>query len=66
MINRFVQINNAEEPKEIVSANDDINNYLLHIETMGCGIKDMGGRPCEDFGCSSIIEIIELMELEAR
>ncbi len=66
MINRFVCLNNAEEPKEIVSANDDINGYLLHIETMACGIKDAGKRVCEDFGCESILETIELMEKEVE
>ena len=59
-IDRFVWTDNVK-PRTIISANDKINNHLLYIETMGCGIRNAGKKVCEDFGCESIIEIIELM-----
>lgn len=60
MIDRFVWTSN-EKPREIVSANDEINDYLLYIEIDGCGIRDAGTRVCEDFACESILNVVELM-----
>lgn len=64
-INRFVWASN-EKPREVLSANDEINDYLLYVEEMGCGIRDAGARVCEDFGCKSILDVIELMSKEAQ
>lgn len=58
MINRFT-ITDNKSPQEVVSVNDYINDILFWIEEYGCGIRGDKRRFCEDFGCSSVLKIIE-------
>lgn len=59
-VDRFVWTSSVN-PRETLSANDEINDMLLHISERGCGLRGPHNRVCEDFSCSSILKVIELL-----